>query len=439
MPSDCSTLSILATAPGICPASEWQAISTYLRIFSEAVPRSIPVVGDELGTFPQAAEVTGNSASCQLALAVALAGDPLGNATDSIQVSMSTTQQSVVADILVNAASIWAFALENARYPGHGVSPYDQQAAEHWIHADYYQPYSVANCVRDIIHDTNDTRPVSFPIIPMIGYDPIPSQYQHLAHYIDEVAVLDYPSTSRAQLLGIQGSPSNFRTTWIELSPSYFNVSSVGAIIMLPSQYTSLAQNSSQDFVVCNLGAGWGASSINVTYHEATTSATSSMVNSAAVRKSLDITKKKLSQTADADIVINWFQSTTDVSIAFGPPFFPNMMEIKREWAEYLDPQIPSLNSTLIDFMLKEQTRNRTIDYPEDLVQLMLAPMLANGLARIGYDYQFRGNPRLTNDSNGEAELDGTYWLSGKHDFFTVDPAESQNWVKLRMDSTIEG
>ena len=42
-------------------------------------------------------------------------------------------------------------------------------------------------------------------------------------------------------------------------------------------------------------------------------------------------------------------------------------------------------------------------------------------------------------EPDGSREFDGNYWFSGKGDIFTVDPEESKDWVKLRIDSTVEG
>ena len=90
---------------------------------------------------------------------------------------------------------------------------------------------------------------------------------------------------------------------------------------------------------------------------------------------------------------------------------------------------------------MKASTRNRTVKRPEILAEYTLGALLTNGLARIGGDYQFQGDPRIAQDQDGSSELDGTFWLSGKGDFFTVneEEAESENWVKLLVDFTIQG
>ena len=130
----------------------------------------------------------------------------------------------------------------------------------------------------------------------------------------------------------------------------------------------------------------------------------------------------------------------TDLSLVYYLPFFPTAtIEITRDWDIYLDPQIPSLNTTVIDYMLKLYTGNTPKARIQVLIQQVLAGLLTNGLARIGSEYQFQGTPRLKAGPNNSTEFDGTFWLSGKGDFFTVDPEESKDWLKLRVDSVIEG
>ena len=67
-----------------------------------------------------------------------------------------------------------------------------------------------------------------------------------------------------------------------------------------------------------------------------------------------------------------------------------------------------------------------------------LAGMMVNGLARSGWNAQIQGNVR-TRGLNGSNGLDGNYWLSGEGDVFDVNPDQSKRWVRLRVDSQLEG
>ena len=152
----------------------------------------------------------------------------------------------------------------SAQSTSHGVNPLDDQTAVHTIRQDYYQPYSSTTCIRDSVIAQNDTRPISVPLIAPIEYNPVPDYLQNLTHTVDAIPVIDNPHIKRAQLLDVEGSDSEHRTKWFELPSNYFNVSGLGAAIVLPKQYSNTSNN--VEIVVCNLNAGWGPGSINTSY-----------------------------------------------------------------------------------------------------------------------------------------------------------------------------
>lgn len=67
--------------------------------------------------------------------------------------------------------------------------------------------------------------------------------------------------------------------------------------------------------------------------------------------------------------------------------------------------------------------------------RLIVSGLLANGLARVGYKSQLQGTVKFDQDLTTP---DSTFWVSGKGDIFTVDPNESKNWMRLRVDSAIQ-
>ena len=360
----------------------------------------------------------------------------VGDSSDYFPLSLFTTQQSVVADTLINTAATWVDALEYAHSSRRGASPYDEQTAVHTITQGYFQPYSISNCILDSITAEDDLRPVSVPLCAAASYDPVPDHLQSLTHVINGVPVIDYPPLKRAELLNIDGSSSDYRTTWFELPSSIFNISGLGAAIVLPKQYSN--STDSPEIVVCNLNAGWGSSSINTTWDASGLSATSSLVALKADVPSIP----PLSPPLPPDILNSRYRNTIDTAAFFLIPEYPQeTIHIQKEWAEYLNPRISNMNTTVIDYLMKVLTGNKPAQYPDILAQYALGALLTNGLARVGADYQFQGDPRLTQGPNGVPVLDGTFWLSGKSDFFTVNQqeAESRNWTKLRVDSTIQG
>ena len=350
----------------------------------------------------------------------------------------ATTQQSAIADALINTAAIWTDALSMVKSIGFGVSPADEQSAVHTISEAYYQPYSTAKCIIDSIMTGNDTRPVSFPAAIPLHYDTIPSDLKSSVRNINGVPVIDDSSIQRAQLLNIGGPEWTYRITWFELPSSYFNVSSLGAVILLPAKYNDPSDTASLNMLVCSLIAGWGTSTINTTLASEGLSAVDSFIEfdkSALIHDNL----QRVPGTTDRTFV-NQYQGTTHVRSSFVFPVFPQrIISIGKDWAKYLNPQISTLNTSVFDYMMTTLLQNGTTPQVDYLAEEMLGAILTNGLARVGSECQLQGDLKLASGPNGTSEVDGTYWVSGKGDIFTVDPVASKDWVKLRIDSTIEG
>ena len=120
------------------------------------------------------------------------------------------------------------------------------------------------------------------------------------------------------------------------------------------------------------------------------------------------------------------------------------------KWAEFLNPVIPTLNDTVLNFLFSLVGNATDVEYSVvSTVQQLLSLQVANALGRVGFSYQFEGNPKLikieqvnsTLDySYSNTDIDGTAWIYAKNDFFTLDPAdEGKNWAKFRVQSTIKG
>ena len=106
-----------------------------------------------------------------------------------------------------------------------------------------------------------------------------------------------------------------------------------------------------------------------------------------------------------------------------------------------MNPFIPALNTTVIDALMSTNQPVEELLSQNQIVvaKWALAGLLANGLASIGATGTLQGNIKTVMKPDGSSELDGNYWFSGKGNVFTVDPEESKDWVKLRVDSTING
>ena len=94
------------------------------------------------------------------------------------------------------------------------------------------------------------------------------------------------------------------------------------------------------------------------------------------------------------------------------------------------------LNTTLFNHLMASQLLVPDIEVS---AKVILAALLANGLARIGPMSQLHGRFKPLVEPNGSVGLDGNDWFSGKGDASVVDPVESKDWVKLRVYSSFEG
>ena len=318
---------------------------------------------------------------------------------------------------------MWQLALQNMTYKSHG-SVLDQLDAVHSIVTGYYQPYTIGTCQPDTFYGHEDQDPVAFPLPPG-------SLIQMLNTSAFNDSVLSspsfvYPGITRSQLLDTPGSPDDYRLRWIELPQDPFNGTAIGAVVLLPRA----DENTTQGVLLCNLGAGWGSSKMNMSSFDAG------------------------SQPVFSEIGINLFTgpigddllpgrfiipptellSTVD---GFYLPSFPQRQLIGTEdWAVYLNPSVSHSNTNVFHRLMSSHLLEKDIGISASII---LTSLLANGLARIGSTSQLQGTVKTVVESDGFEGLDGDYWFSGKGDVFIVDPVESKDWVKFRVYSTIEG
>ncbi|MCJ1269237.1 hypothetical protein MMC22_009127 [Lobaria immixta] len=339
--------------------------------------------------------------------------------------SETTTQHAAIADALASISSLWDLTVVDGGIgTQHGASYHDNQIVVHSIATDYYQPYSSVFCA--------PTRALSIVNASISG-----------------VPAVEAPSIRRAQLLELPGIESDNRVKWVQLPQSPLTGVSVGFVVLLPrnpsdlsKRVTTTIQNNT-DIVVCSIAAGWGASSINITSFQHSNSPTSSLVK-------FDISSVTLN---DSTPNLNLFQTRSNLPVFFSQPRFPSIpIEIDVDWAEFLNPYVPSANTTVIDFLLKYSAKNGSkAGVPEVATRNIISGLMANGLARSGFTSELQGNIKLIKENEDTAKFggmgngslgevpDGNLWVSGKSDLFTVDPEESKNWVKLRVDSTMQG
>lgn len=282
-----------------------------------------------------------------------------------------TSQQSAVADALSATATTWYQALNNVTTNGHG-SVLLQLNAVHHIKTGYWQPYSIASCDVDFIQGHNDKRPVAFPIPP--GSSPQMLNSAKFNSSILSSYAFEFPSLSRSQILETPGLSSENRLRWVELPQNPFNGTAIGAIVLLPQDST----NSTQEVIMCNIAAGWGTSTLNIS---------SNVGGPGLVQSQIDI-----QNLYNASMGYSPKDPYTDISSSpeettvirtygfFDLPMFPqHPIVITEDWAKYLNPFLSNANTTVFKTLMDS---NLTEPYFKQTVETILVGMIVNGLSR---------------------------------------------------------
>lgn len=425
MPLQCLNANYSDVYTFACPSHGWEAVQDFIYTTVNSLdPEYLALVG--VVDSPDWVEVTGHGSQRRLLIDYSY-GQPEGYDPTPV---IASTQQSVVADALSETGALWDELVSNITTSGHG-SVLERQNTVHAINSDYRQPYTIASCANDVIRGPQDDTAVAFPLPPAV----VPSLMLNEAKYND--SILDmysfvYPGVTKNQILDTPGSLAKSRLKWLELPQDPFNGSAIGAVILLPRSSTNLTQ----EILLCTLGAGWGSTLINTSSFAGSMTFTTSLVGLSVIPEETPFNQSSLNVESQEE------SSASDSVVNYYLPYFPEKPVIVTEaWANYLNPFIPALNTTVIDALMSTYKPAGELDSLAQvrIADWALAGLLANGLSSIGATGTLQGNIKTVLEPDGSSELDGDYWFSGKGDIFIVDPEESKDWVKLRVDSTING
>ncbi|KAL9599780.1 MAG: hypothetical protein Q9179_003455 [Wetmoreana sp. 5 TL-2023] len=406
-----------------CPSSEWYNIRDYFSVAKQTPP---PRYIDRyaLAEGPFMCPIHGQNSVRQLRQA-----EDESFIGSGPRPQITTTQQAVVADALATTGALWFLSLTNVTATsGHGTALSDQSDATHTIAKNYSQPYSTVVCVPDRIRNASDFRNIALPILlnansPDLANGNLTFQ-GHTSMKITKT--LKHPDFFYHQLLDTPGPAREYRLRWIELPEPFFEGSSIGAAILFPK----VEKSPEQDLLLCNLAAGWGPASVTLHSRAVGIGSVSDRMRSGNITSGPNVptTMSKIPNAEDGSDAPDWFE--------FNYPHFPErVINISDTWAQYLNPVVENLNTSLIHLLMQQQI------YPSQQyvsASGILSMLMVNGLARVGWGSVVQGDIK-TVGPNGTGGLDGNYWLSGKGDVFNVDHVKSQDWVTFRVDSTLKG
>ena len=409
-----------------CPSSEWEKFQEDLALQRQIVPVEYQFTyGGSLTT--SATKISGKSSQRQL-----YQGELSGFKESVVLPLISTTQQAAVADALTTTSSYWFLALINVTAKGdHGSSLSEQSNSIHTLTGDTYRPFSLGACLPDSIRNDTDTRPLALPLLQGAN-DPTTANVNITLPngHVREAIVL--PGLSRADIMSNPGNFSQYRLQWVELPQPNFDGSSIGAIVMLPRPVSNLT--TPQDIVLCNFAAGWGTTTLQMQQFAGGVGSVSSQI------------PEEFSATNPSDgasiIQQNTPENTNNLYYWNYTQFPQRPTNITQEWAQYLNPVVGSANRSVFDLIMQETVPFADPDAsysPTINGNYVLVSLIANGLARIGFESALQGSPKSVKSADGTSWIDDNYWLSGKGNMFEVDPTQSKDWLKFHVNSTLEG
>ena len=198
------------------------------------------------------------------------------------------------------------------------------------------------------------------------------------------------------------------------------------AVVLLPSTQGDVTQQ----IIVSKLGADWATSTLNTS----TFSGGPQIVFSEA---DVTLPETSLNHPADEDGIPDAeAQASWDFGFFTLPVFPQHTVTATKEWAAYLDPSIPSLNTTLFHHLMTSKITSIKVTTN---VKIILAGLLANGLSGIRSISKLQGIMRTVLGTGGTRSVDGNYWFSGKGNIYQVDASDSKNWVKFHVSSVFQG
>ena len=348
----------------------------------------------------------------------------------------ATTQQVAVADALTTTGNTWNVAMTNTSTNGHGAVTLELDAV-HGITAGYYQPYMNVICDHDAISGPMDTDLLAFPAYTGPSVQMINAIIANDSNISEDY--LTFLNLTKSDIWDTPGPAGNYRLRWVELP---FNDTAIGAIVVLPRS----PENLTQELFMCSVGAGWGSSTMNVSTIVGDTLPVLSEINTQAL-SNIDGSGGGAGGNGGGPQNLPGGltqQQSEDRSIEFYPPIFPERpIKVTEEWARYLNPSIEFLDTTVFRIIMEENLTSEAFSsnyYRLIQAEMTLAQMMANGLSRIGSTSQLQGIVKQVVEPDKSIGLDGNYWFAGKgNNVFQVNPVDSEDWIKFRVSTTIEG
>lgn len=181
------------------------------------------------------------------------------------------------------------------------------------LRENYYQPYTTASCVFDVVEDESSKELLRFPRLSETNSD-----------LKENREIVSIPGLTKGQIIdNVSGDKSSFRVHWIDLPQNIFLTGIPGAVVVNPQGPNGPPYNIYQ----CTFNAGWG-SSVLMTDSVQYATITSHRMNSPRTEKDMGL--------SDAYGYI--YSSVPDFSDISNLPYPERRISVSKDWMNFLNP-----------------------------------------------------------------------------------------------------
>lgn len=233
------------------------------------------------------------------------------------------------------------------------------------LQKNYYQPYTAASCVVDVVIDGSVEVPLRFPRISETTSD--------LQKDRDIVSI---PGLTRGQIIdNVSGDHSRFRVQWIDLPQNSFKTGIPGAVVVNPQGLNGPPYNIYQ----CTFDAGWGASAL--------------MTDSEYYN--LIISHRIIGPLLGKDPVyfdpLGYIRtSSPDFTNISSRPFPERRISVSENWMKFLNPTLVLADNATTTYISRYLSLI-TSPVEEMHVERMFACLLSVALSSTGEELAWRG------------------------------------------------
>lgn len=226
------------------------------------------------------------------------------------------------------------------------------------LQKNYYQPYTAARCVLDVVENDSDDSPLRFSRVSGSSSD-IKKDWETVL----------IPGFTKAQIINDpSGDSSSFRVHWIDLPQNLFETGIPGAVIV----HSQGPKGPPYNMYQCTADAGWGSSAL-------ITQTTTTGIQS-----------RRLNSHREKSIVISdtygyAYTSSPDFSNVSNLPFPERRITVSMNWMNFVNPVVVLADNSTTT-VISQILSSATVQLEEAQVARVFSDLLCAVLAETNRD-----------------------------------------------------